>query len=139
MIRAVLATNTIVSAVFWRGSPRQVYQTVLEQQVKPIVSELLLMELDRVLHYEKFVNALAALGISAEDVVSEYRELAETVIPTEIPPDVVRDSTDQAVLACAIAGKVDFIISGDKDLLVLSTFENIPIVSANQFLERLPR
>jgi predicted nucleic acid-binding protein len=69
--------------------------------------------------------------------VAEYTRFVAIVVPAEIPPDVVRDSKDRAVLACAVGGKADYIVSGDEDLLVLSIYENIPILNANQFVDRL--
>jgi predicted nucleic acid-binding protein len=41
------------------------------------------------------------------------------------------------VLACALSSKADFIVSGDPHLLELASFEDIPIVTVNSFLERL--
>lgn len=49
---------------------------------------------------------------------------------------VCRDPDDDAVLACAKAAQVDWIVSGDQDLLVLQRFEGIPIVTAAHALEQ---
>jgi putative PIN family toxin of toxin-antitoxin system len=48
---------------------------------------------------------------------------------------VCRDPADDPFLSCAVAADADFIISGDKDLLALGSFRNIPIVTAAAFLE----
>ena len=50
--------------------------------------------------------------------------------------DVCRDASDNAILECALAGRVDAIITGDKDLLVLDPFHGIPIVSPKAFINR---
>jgi predicted nucleic acid-binding protein len=47
--------------------------------------------------------------------------------PPPLPAPVCRDPDDDAVLA--LAADVDFIVSGDNDLLVLQTFEGIPVLS----------
>ncbi len=110
---------------------------IREQRLKPLASEMLLAELGRVLHYEKFVRAIVALGTSPENLVTQYRELVELIVPGEVSPDAVRDAQDVIVLSCAVAGKAEFIISGDKDLLVIGAYQNIAIVSADQFLSQL--
>jgi putative PIN family toxin of toxin-antitoxin system len=50
---------------------------------------------------------------------------------------VCRDANDDKYLSLAKASQADCIISGDQDLLVLNPFENIPILNAADFLERL--
>ena len=95
----------------------------------------LLAELDRVLAYPKlrqyytkeehkrFVALLMAL--------SEVVELPETI------PRICRDPDDDQVIACAVVGKADVIVSGDRDLLELEQVGRIAIRSATQFLEIL--
>jgi predicted nucleic acid-binding protein len=56
------------------------------------------------------------------------------VIPIE-KISLCRDIEDNKILECALAGKVDFIVSGDKDLLSLHLFKNIPIITPRKFLE----
>jgi uncharacterized protein len=48
--------------------------------------------------------------------------------------DVCRDSKDNMILELAVAGKADFIITGDKDLKVLNPFRKIQILSPAEFL-----
>ncbi len=48
-----------------------------------------------------------------------------------------RDPDDDAVLALALAAKVDFIISGDEDLLAIGVFQGIPILSPAQALQTI--
>jgi uncharacterized protein len=50
---------------------------------------------------------------------------------------VCRDPDDDQVLALAIAAKVELIVSGDNDLLSLSSFEGIPIVAPAEALLRI--
>lgn len=48
---------------------------------------------------------------------------------------VVRDSTDNKIIEAAVEGKCEYIVTGDKDLLVLGKYKNIKIVSPKEFLE----
>ncbi|WP_395643608.1 putative toxin-antitoxin system toxin component, PIN family [Rudaea sp.] len=54
-----------------------------------------------------------------------------------MPQPVCRDPKDDVVLATALAGKVDAIVSGDKDLLVLEHFQTIPILTVRNALAKL--
>ena len=49
-----------------------------------------------------------------------------------VAESVSRDPDDDAVLACALAARADLVVSGDNDLLVLKSFEGIPIVTVSQ-------
>ena len=57
------------------------------------------------------------------------RRLAEVIQPPPLPQPVCRDPDDDAVLALAIAAKVELIVSGDNDLLSLGSFQGIPILA----------
>ena len=52
-------------------------------------------------------------------------------------PSISRDPDDDRVIACAVAGRADVIVSGDNDLLDLEQVGGIPILTAAQFLARL--
>jgi predicted nucleic acid-binding protein len=49
----------------------------------------------------------------------------------------LKDEADNRILECAVAGNADFIVSGDRHLLSLKEFRDIPIVRAAEFLSRL--
>jgi predicted nucleic acid-binding protein len=57
----------------------------------------------------------------------------------QLPERVCRDKHDDIVLATALAGKADFIVTGDDDLLALKKFRGIRILSPRNFLEFLDR
>ena len=137
MTRVVLNTNTLISGIFWPGTPRLVYLAATQERFQILTSDCLFTELNSVLRRPKFTPVLNALAKTAEDLIIELRGMVEFVSAVEIPAGIVRDPKDAMVLACAIGGKADFIVSGDKDLLTLTAYENIPILNAAQFLQRL--
>ncbi len=137
MIHVVLDTNTIISGIFWPGAPRLVYEAGFHEIYQIYSSDGLFAELNDVLRRTKFSPALTALGKSADELLAEWRRAAEFVVPAEIPTDAVRDPKDRIVLACAVGGNADYIVSGDKDLLALAVYEAIPILSASAFLKHL--
>ncbi|GIK66246.1 MAG: putative toxin-antitoxin system toxin component, PIN family protein [Chloroflexota bacterium] len=137
MIRAVLDTNVIVSGLLWGGLPSLVFQAARDELFVAILTESLLSETINVLARDKFAEQLAARQINLESLAMQYRAAAEIVEPAEVPTGIVRDPKDVMILACAVGGKADFIVSGDKDLLTLVSYEQIPILTAEQFLDRL--
>jgi putative PIN family toxin of toxin-antitoxin system len=95
----------------------------------------LLAELDRVLAYPKLQRyyneedrtRFVALVMALSEVV----ELPETI------PRICRDPDDDRVIACAVVGQADVIVTGDQDLLALGCAGDIPVVTAARFLEML--
>jgi putative PIN family toxin of toxin-antitoxin system len=51
--------------------------------------------------------------------------------------EVSRDKDDDKILQCGLEGNVDFIITGDKDLLVLNEYKNIKIIKPKDYLETI--
>jgi putative PIN family toxin of toxin-antitoxin system len=48
--------------------------------------------------------------------------------------DICRDPDDNMILETAITGSVDFIITGNKDLLILRSYSGIKILTPTEFL-----
>lgn len=72
----------------------------------------------------------------AADVLTLYQDLVDRIIPAEISR-TVSDPDDDAVLACALAAGVDLIVSGDKRVLNLKSFQNIPILKPADAVTRI--
>jgi uncharacterized protein len=97
----------------------------------------LLAELTDVIGRAKFDAILVQSKTTRERSLAEVRQLAEVVEPPPLPAPVCRDPDDDEVLALALAAKVDLIVSGDDDLLVLQVFEGIPILTPAQALQHV--
>lgn len=63
--------------------------------------------------------------------------IAALISPTGAATGISRDPDDDTILALAAIGRADAIISGDRDLLELVTYEGIPILTPAQFMQRL--
>jgi uncharacterized protein len=101
-----------------------------------LASTTLLGELQSVLSRSKFAASLAKLQLTPEEISDQIKELALMVSLDDISA-VSRDPNDDHILACAVAGQADYIVTGDLDLLSLETYQDIPIVTAREFSERL--
>lgn len=137
MQRAVIDTNTWVSGLIWAGAPRRLIEAALNGDVLSLTSHSLNLEFERVLGYPRIEKALLKRGLSRHDLSTQFAFLNQVVEVTPLVLPVSRDPDDDAVLACALAARADFIVSGDQDLLVLGQWVGIPILSAVQALDLL--
>jgi putative PIN family toxin of toxin-antitoxin system len=126
----VLDTNVLVSAFLWQGLPARLIELDSENEIRLFTSRALLDELDEVLHRKKLAKAIRLTGFSADQLMSHYRRLAYRVNTRQLTRRISRDPDDDQVLACALAAKADLIVSGDRDLLTLKSFREIPIMTA---------
>lgn len=133
-LRAVFDTNVVVSALVFGQRLSWLRHAWEEQRLIPLVCRETALELIRVLTYPKF-----RLDRSArEALLSEYLPYAETVIlPDPLPalPRPCRDRDDAIFLQLAIAARAEVLVSGDRDLSVLSAW--FPVTSVAVLRERL--
>lgn len=137
-MRIVLDTNLAFSALLWRGSPHRLLNALRDHPAAQLVgSSALLEELSDVLTRPAATRQLALIGKSPRDVLADYLTIIELIDAQPLPAPVSRDPDDDAVLACALAAKAALIVSGDRDLLDLGTFNGIPILRAAQALDHI--
>ncbi|AGB33720.1 MULTISPECIES: putative toxin-antitoxin system toxin component, PIN family [Halobacteriales] len=134
-MRAVLDTNVFISSVISTGVPHEIVVKGFSSEYQIVVSVATLTEFrDTLLKYpEKF-------QMDEEDVQEEVetiRYFAEFVDPDEEITAVDDDPDDDKFLEAAVAGNVDYIVSGDRHLLDLDSFQGIDIVEPRAFYERL--
>jgi putative PIN family toxin of toxin-antitoxin system len=134
--RVVLDTNLVLSAlVFAQGRCASLRQAWQDERCLPLVSRDTAAELIRVLGYPKFKLA----PDERQELLADYLPWCMTVnIPNPAPATpVCRDPFDVPFLQLAIAGKADYLVTGDQDLLSLAGQFSRPIVTADQFLTKL--
>ena len=137
-LRVVLDTNVLVSGLLTaQGPPQQALDAWLEGRYTLITLLYLAAELAHVLSHPRIAERLL---VSAEEVNALLAAVLSqaVVVPGRLRlPGVTRDPKDDAVVACAVEGKADHIVSGDQDLLVLGEYEGIRIVTPREFVEIL--
>jgi putative PIN family toxin of toxin-antitoxin system len=129
----------LLSGLLWRGAPHVLLEHVRAGTLDLVSSPALLAELEIVIVRAKFDAILMRSNTSRERALAEVRLLAEVVEPPPLAVPVCRDPDDDAVLALALAARVDLIVSGDDDLLSLKHYQGVPIVSAAQAVAQLER
>ena len=128
-LRVVIDTNIIISS-FWGGNPEKIITLLKKSAFTYLLSNEILIEITRVL-IRTFGNCFEVNEMI--DLLAEKAERISSTISINAIPD---DPSDNKFIECAVAGKADFIISGDKHLLNLKSFQNIPILTPKQFLEQ---
>ena len=139
MLRAVLDTNQFVSSVLVRqGVPAQVLEAWRRREFLPITSPSIIAEIRSTLNYPRIRRKYPIVDDDIERLVA-LLERDALVVPGEanVGGAIPADSADEAVLACAIQGQADVIVSGDRHLLDLVEYQGISIISAREFLDRL--
>lgn len=134
--RVVLDTNLVLSAlVFSAGTLVALRRNWQSQRFTPLVSKATAGGLIRVLAYPKFrLNAE-----EREDLLSDYLPFCEVIQVPDPPPHTprCRDPFDVPFLELAIASEADYLVTGDRDLLILASEFPCPIVNADSFLKHL--
>lgn len=130
-MRVLLDTNVLISAFLFGGVPRQILLLAGVGTYDLVTTASIVMEFERVL-LEKF-------GFRATLVTALRTEVESTttLAPTTDRPGVLDDPVDDEILAAAVAGNTDFIVSGDRHLLRLESYEGIDVLTPREFIEWL--
>ncbi len=136
-MRLVLDTNTALSGLIWDGPPARLIEASEAGKILLVTSVDLLAELRSVLSRDKFSLPLARRNLDRRTVFAYYLALVNIAAPAMITPTVIDDPTDDTVLATAIGGRADLIVSGDAHLLNVKTFQGIEIVTASTAVDRI--
>ena len=130
MIRAIIDTNVFISGTMWIVTPHKILELWSASKFKLVVSGEILNEYELVLH--NFLNHQPEL---ISQIIETIRINSEFVQPVKFPKPICRDPNDEMFLTAAVAGKINYIVSGDKDLLVLDKIFDFKIISPRQFLD----
>ena len=137
-MRIVLDTNVLVSALIsGYGPPGRVLAAVRHERVTLVTSEAQLDELRTVLGRERLRPYIRSE--EAQDLIRNLEAVGEVVANLPIV-SVSPDPDDNVILATAIAGQADLVVSGDKrHMLILEQVDDIPIVTAAVAAARVAR
>lgn len=137
-MKLVVDTNTLVSGTLWSGPPSRLIEALEQKKASLVLSVPLLAEFGEVVGRGPLADRLAARNVTPHKLIVRLIQKAELVSPALIPlPSALRDPKDLIVLATAVAAHADAIVTGDEDLLVLKSFQDIPIWKVREALEKL--
>jgi putative PIN family toxin of toxin-antitoxin system len=133
VLKVVLDTNVLISAILFGGKPRQILEKAIRGEIRLCLSEPILEELKGVLQRSKFDYSPEMIQF----ILTELMSIADFVNPSETLKVVLEDPEDNRILECAVEAGANYIISGDLHLLKLRRYRNIEVVHVAAFLERL--
>lgn len=133
-MKVVFDTGVWISALLWVGLPHQILQLAYEGRITLCMTLPLLQELSEVLLRPKFAPILARRNTNVTELIIGVAALVEFHEPSPITGVIFEDPDDDAVIACAVAAKARWIVSGDEHLLRLRDFQRIRIGSPRDFL-----
>ena len=135
-IKVVLDTNTVLSALLFNQSKLSQFRILWQSgKIIPFGSKATISELIRVLTYAKFKLS----STEQQSLLNDYLAYIQTInnIEKKTDPIVCRDINDVMFLELAIAGKADYLITGDKDLLAVQQKFSFKIITPAAFINKL--
>ena len=130
-IRVIVDVNIWISFLIGRRLQR-IFDILVKPQIVLIFSKELLDELYAVTQRPKFKKYFTS-SQNVEELLNFLSTMGEMIELPETLPERCRDSKDDYLLELAIVSDADFLITGDKDLLVIQTIGNCQIVTAIEF------
>ncbi len=128
-IRVVLDSNVLISGLNFRGREWATLVLGEDGKIEVCLSDFILDEVSRTLQ-RKFGYSAVAAQVEIDDLC----QWVNIVEPTVVVEGVCRDADDDRILECCLECNADYLVTGDRDLLVLGEFRGTGIVDAGAFL-----
>ena len=132
-MRIVLDTNVLISGIYFSSLPGKILQAWRAQKLQLAVSTEILEE------YLNVAERLATqyVNVEYEGILGLIIQNTELVQSTNLPEPVSEDPDDDKFLACALASNTNVIVSGDSDLLKVSGYCGIQVMTPKFFITEL--
>jgi putative PIN family toxin of toxin-antitoxin system len=130
-MKIVVDTNVLISGVFFGGYPRKILSAIVTGRLAAVATAEIVDEYEEIVQ-EMIDRKQGHINRNLLAPLIQAMEMIEPVTHVELS----RDPDDDKFLGCAKDARALYIVSGDKDLLVLKQFENIQIVTAREFCEK---
>jgi putative PIN family toxin of toxin-antitoxin system len=132
IIRVVLDTNVLISALLFKGELTRMVGLWQRGKMIPIISKETFDELRTVLEYPKFSLSRAEIKSLIEQEILPFFEVVNV---SKHVKGACRDPGDDKFISCAISANADYIVTGDKDLSDLKKYQSVRIIHASDFIK----
>jgi len=137
-VRIVVDTNIWVSGLLWQGRPWQLLKLAEKGDVKLCAAYSMLLELEEVLAYDRLQSRLQMLQQTPSQLVAYALNLSTVYdIYWAGPPIVEADPDDDIFVLCAVEAGAEYLVTGDKHLLDLGSYQSVKIVTVTEFLDQI--
>ncbi len=133
VIRVVLDTNVILSAVLFRGKLSPILELWKKGRIGPVFSRETFQELQEALLYPKFALTSPEIKMILEEEILPFFSVVED---TAGLTGLCKDPDDDKFLSCAISASAHFLVSGDKDLRNIGKYRSVRILQPSDFLKK---
>ncbi len=135
-MKCVIDTNVFISGIFWSGSPHTIIKAWKTKKIDVAITFEILNEYKRVADTLSGKYPRNNFLINDLELFIDLLSLqAEICIPAQLPAQISRDPDDDKFLACAQSAHASYIISGDNDLLDISGYFDIQIITPRTFAD----
>jgi putative PIN family toxin of toxin-antitoxin system len=129
--KVVIDTNVYVSGLNFKGKPRYILDMIWREDIEVYISPFIIMELENTLEKDFGWNKEAI-----KDTIERIKLKTNQIQPNIRISIIKEKDADNRILECAIEGKTQYIVSGDKrHLLSLREHQGVKIISPSDFLE----
>jgi len=135
-MRAVLDTNTVISALLFSGIASRLVAVWQLGAFRPLLSKEILDEYVRVMAYPKFELSPAEIRALIEEEILPF---VDTIRVRKRLRPPLSDQDDHKFLECAVAGQAEYLVTDDKELRALGTYRGVTILNIAEFLSLLGR
>ena len=131
-MKLILDTNVFISGVFFSGPPYKILNAWRNQAVELVISPEIFEE------YHRVGQALEKKfpGVDIDPILHLLMHSVEFVQVPDLPERVCKDLDDDKFVACAIATGTNIIVTGDKELLSVSGYSGIEVISPRTFVDK---
>lgn len=129
MIKVVLDTNVIITAFVARGLSNSVFELCLDK-FEVIISEYIIKEISK-----KLIDKIKIPKEKVNEIIDFLKDSCTIFNYESLKERICRDKKDDEILALAKGSSSKYIVTGDKDLLVLINFDDIRIINPRQLWE----
>jgi len=130
-MKIVIDSNIFISAFFWGGKPKEIFDRVLNGFDELYITDEIVNEIKKVMSSNKF----AVNSNDIKDYINIIEKYSKKIVSKNNIKSISRDADDDKILQCGIDGNVDYIITGDNDLLILKEYNKIKIIKPKEYLE----
>lgn len=141
-MRVLLDTNILISYLLHKDK-NNIFKIIVESGIENKYSLLIpqdtLIELKDKLIHKKYLKKFITTNEVKEfiNILESNSELVSQI--KEEIPSIVRDKKDDYLIACAVVSEADYLVSGDKDLLILKKIGKLKIITPREFSEKLKK
>ncbi len=136
--RIVVDTNVLISGTLVEiGASARILWAVRHRRVTLVISAEILTEYENAIRRRHIARKYVAIERRAEDLIGFWRGRAVLIENALSKAGFVpADPKDDVIIATALDGDADYIVSGDRHLTELKEFEGIPILTPAEFVRR---